>query len=49
MMANDLKPSFQNALMHYNSQVPDDEVDECGIPIQDVFVNRRFLVYKILK
>jgi len=32
-----------------NSQVPEDEVDECGIPIQDVFVNRRFLVYKILK
>jgi hypothetical protein len=32
-----------------NSQVPEDEVDECGIPIQAVFESRRFLVYKILK
>jgi hypothetical protein len=32
-----------------NSQVPEDEVDECGIPLQVVFENRRFLVYKILK
>jgi hypothetical protein len=32
-----------------NSQVPEDEVDECGIPLRDVFESRRFLVYKILK
>ena len=32
-----------------NSQVPEDEVDECGISIQAVFESRRFLVYKILK
>jgi 4-amino-4-deoxy-L-arabinose transferase-like glycosyltransferase len=32
-----------------NSQVPADEVDECGIPIQDVFESRRFIVYEILK
>lgn len=32
-----------------NSQVPADEIDECGIPIQDVFESRRFLIYKILK
>lgn len=32
-----------------NSQVPEDEVDECGIPLQVVFENRRFLVFKLLK
>ncbi len=32
-----------------NSQVPEDEVDECGIPIRVVFESRRFLVYEILK
>lgn len=32
-----------------NSQVPEDEVDECGFPIQAVFESRRFLVFKILK
>jgi hypothetical protein len=32
-----------------NSQVPEDEVDECGLPLQDVFESRRFLVYRILK
>jgi 4-amino-4-deoxy-L-arabinose transferase-like glycosyltransferase len=32
-----------------NSQVPEDEVDECGIPIRDVFESRRFIVYEILQ
>lgn len=32
-----------------NSQVPEQEVDECGISIRAVFENKRFLVYKILK
>lgn len=31
-----------------NSQVPEDKVDECGIPLQSVFENRRFLVFKTL-
>ena len=32
-----------------NSQVPEDQVDECGIPLQGVFENRRFLVFKLRK
>jgi 4-amino-4-deoxy-L-arabinose transferase-like glycosyltransferase len=32
-----------------NSQVPEDEVDECGIPMRDVFENKRYLVFQILQ
>ena len=32
-----------------NSQVPPNEIGKCGIPIQEVFESRRFIVYKILK
>jgi 4-amino-4-deoxy-L-arabinose transferase-like glycosyltransferase len=32
-----------------NSQLPANNVDECGIPIQTVFESKRFLIYKILK
>jgi hypothetical protein len=32
-----------------NSQVPEQEIDECGIPVRDVFESRRFIVYEILK
>jgi hypothetical protein len=32
-----------------NSQVPADELDECGIPIQVVFESRRFIAYEILQ
>lgn len=32
-----------------NSQVPADELDECGAPIEVVFESRRFIVYQILQ
>ena len=32
-----------------NSQVPADDIDECGIPMRDVFESRRYIVYEILK
>ncbi|MFT3890341.1 MAG: glycosyltransferase family 39 protein [Anaerolineales bacterium] len=32
-----------------NSQVPEDKVDECGLPLQSVFESKRFLVFKLLK
>ena len=32
-----------------NSQVSPNEVNECGIPMQEVFENRRFIVYEIPK
>jgi len=32
-----------------NSQIPPGDIHECGIPLNDVFENRRFIVYEILK
>ena len=32
-----------------NSQIPPDKIDECGLPLNSVFENRRFLVYQISK
>jgi hypothetical protein len=32
-----------------NSQIRPDAVDECGVPLESVFENRRFIVYKVLK
>jgi hypothetical protein len=32
-----------------NSQVPEDKVDECGLPLQSVFESKRFIVFKIMK
>jgi len=32
-----------------NSQIPLDDIHKCGIPLNEVFENRRFIVYKILK
>jgi hypothetical protein len=32
-----------------NSQIPPDEIDECGFPLKSVFENRRFIVFQILK
>jgi 4-amino-4-deoxy-L-arabinose transferase-like glycosyltransferase len=32
-----------------NSQVPEDQVDECGIPTKAIFENKRFLVFEIVK
>jgi hypothetical protein len=32
-----------------NSQIPPNELDECGLPLEAVFENRRFLVYEIQK
>ena len=32
-----------------NSQIPPDQLDECGVPLSSVFENRRFVVYQILK
>jgi len=32
-----------------NSQIPPDEIDECGFPLKSVFENRRFVVFQILK
>lgn len=32
-----------------NSQVPEQKIDECGLPLQSVFESKRFLVFKLLK
>jgi len=32
-----------------NSQIPPEQIDECGFPLNSVFENRRFIVYQILK
>jgi len=32
-----------------NSQVPVDQIGSCNLPLDDVYENRRFIVYKILK
>lgn len=32
-----------------NSQIQPQDIGECGIPLENVFENRRFIVYKILK
>ena len=32
-----------------NQQIPPEDIGACNIPLEDVFENRRFVVYKILK
>lgn len=32
-----------------NNQVPPEQIDSCGLPLEEVFENRRFLIYQILK
>jgi hypothetical protein len=32
-----------------NSQVPLEQIGSCNLPLDDVYENRRFIVYKILK
>ena len=32
-----------------NLQIPPERIDECGLPLERVFQNRRFIVYQILK
>ena len=32
-----------------NNQVPPERIDSCGLPLDNVFENRRFIIYEILK
>jgi hypothetical protein len=32
-----------------NLQIPPERIDECNLPLEQVFQNRRFVVYQILK
>jgi hypothetical protein len=32
-----------------NNQVPPEQIDSCNLPLDNVFENRRFIIYKILK
>jgi hypothetical protein len=32
-----------------NSQIPPEKIESCNLPLDEVFENRRFIVYKILK
>jgi len=32
-----------------NQQISPDQIDECNLPLEDVFENRRFIIYKVLK
>jgi hypothetical protein len=32
-----------------NSQIPPDQIDECGLRLKDVFENRRFIIYQVPK
>ena len=32
-----------------NLQIPPERIDECGLPLERIFQNRRFVVYQILK
>ena len=32
-----------------NNQVPPERIDSCGLPLDNIFENRRFIIYEILK
>jgi hypothetical protein len=32
-----------------NQQIPPEKISSCKLPLQDVFENRRFMVYRIQK
>jgi hypothetical protein len=32
-----------------NNQIPPERIDSCNLPLDNVFENRRFIIYKILK